>query len=301
MHKNIIFISDLHLGSGEANDFHHAYHLHKLLEYAEENADELVILGDFLELLQCNFYEIYAQHHLIFTHLFELAKKIPVKFVVGNHDAITAADFDFEKKSYFLGSNIEIMLEYENLPLKIFAAHGHQYSLMNSHQNRLDFSEVSAGDRIARAVGWMEKNIHPKIDNLLEAVYIRLKKLHRKISGKTKKFAEIVTPAHPDYKSLGGDFSEYIRAAKNILNSPRYSLCIFGHTHMPRVEGFENGIYANSGSWVGERTPIFLEANENFLRSIDVKTFEILENHSRQRQKVQQSERVNIFKNKVLA
>jgi UDP-2,3-diacylglucosamine pyrophosphatase LpxH len=280
--QNIIFISDLHLGSGAANDFHKTYQLYKLFDYAEENATELVILGDFMELLQCDFMEIYIQHHPIFTRLFALARKIPVKYIIGNHDSLVAIEYSPDGKSRFLGSEIEILPEYENLDLKVLAAHGHQYSLMNSRDDILDAKEESnSGDKVARIVGWLEKFVSGKIDNVLERLYLDYKKLLRKVSGETINFAKLVTPANPDYLKLGGNYLEYEAGAADLLCSERYDLVIFGHTHIPGIAYLKDGIYVNSGSWVGDdflnNPPLFVELNEVSVKLVDAETYAIFE------------------------
>lgn len=281
--QNIIIISDLHLGAGAANDFHATYALHKLFDYAEENATELVILGDFMELIQSEFTEIYLQHHLIFKHLFALAKKIPVKYVVGNHDAMVAVEYSPDGKSNFLGSDIQVIPAYENLDLRLYALHGHQYSLLNNRADILDFADGNPpGDKVARVVGWLEKNVNGKIDNAFEDAYLAYKKFLRKLSGETKSFSKLVTPANPNYMKLGGDYLEYEAGAADVLRSPKYDLVVFGHTHIPGIEHLSEGIYANSGSWVGDDSisnpPTFLEINDaGFIRLIDAETYEILE------------------------
>lgn len=286
MKSNLIFISDIHLGADATNDFHHTHALHQLFDYAAENADELIIVGDFLELSQSDFYAIYSKHHNLFQHLFELAEKIPVKYIFGNHDAIVGMDYDPQKTGHFLGSAIEVLPEYENLKLKIFAAHGHQFSHLNRHDNCLDFAEKpSVGDGITRLAGWAERNIHPKLDNWIEKLHLNFKKWRRGIARKKPNFANLVTPAHPDYVELGGDFSEYDRGARDILRSDRYSLAIFGHTHLAGVREFEEGIYANCGSFVdnnfNDHPPTFLEVNADFVRLVDATTFELIENVAR--------------------
>jgi len=284
--QNIIFISDLHLGSGKSNDFHATFQLHRLFNYAAKNATELVIVGDFLELLQSELTEVYIQHHPIFVHLFALAREISVRYVIGNHDALTAIDFRPDGKSWFLGSPILITPEYENRELKIFSAHGHQYSLFNQCDDILDISEGSSpGDRIARVIGWLEQHLHHKVDNVLEKVYLDYKFLLRKILRETKNQAKLVTPAHPLYEKFGGDYSEYECGALSVLRSDRHSLVIFGHTHQALLKTFKkehdgvNGIYANAGSWVGEdflkNPPVFVEVNAEIVKLINAETFEV--------------------------
>ena len=289
--QNVIFISDLHLGSGKANDFHKTYQLHKLLDYAEKYASELVIVGDFLELLQCEFEEIYIQHHEIFKHLFTLAKKIPVKYVIGNHDALVAIDYSPEGGGKFLGSEIEVLPAYENADLKLIALHGHQYSLLNSKEDILNVTEASnPGDKVARMVGWLEENVNGKIDNVLEKAYLDYKKLLHKISGETRNYAKMVNPSHPDYQKLGGDYLEYEEGACDILKSEKYEIAIFGHTHLPGVKHICGGIYANSGSWVGddaiENPPTFLEVNEFGVKLIDAETYELLDSANPRKAKI---------------
>ncbi|MFA6458734.1 MAG: UDP-2,3-diacylglucosamine diphosphatase [Patescibacteria group bacterium] len=304
--KNVIFISDLHLGVGRTNDFHASYYLHRLLDYAEQNANELVILGDFLELLQSDFLAIYSEYHLIFEHLFRLAKKIPVKYVVGNHDIAVAADCDPHGDSHFLGSQVEVLPEYSNLPLKIFALHGHQFSLANRRDDNFDPSEISLGDRITRLAGWLEEKLNPKIDNFCEQIYLVYKKFLRRISQDPKNFADLVTPANPNYQALGGDFSEYERGARELLTDERYSLVVFGHTHLQKIETLGDKIYANCGSWVGddqiEFPPVFLDVDAHSVRLINAKTLQILKNVSRRtthKLKLAKA-RPSLFRNKVL-
>lgn len=293
----LIFVSDLHLGAGKANDFHKTYQLHKLLDYACEEATELILLGDFLELLQNNFFEIYEQHHPLFVHLFAAARKIPVTYVVGNHDALSAIDFSAAGKSHFLGSEIRVTPEYTHLPLRLFAAHGHAYDLLNAHDDPLDVrEEVPVGTHIARTVGWFEKNVNRKIDNSLEKIYFDYKVLLRQLSRKSKNYAELVTPAHPDYRRLGGNYSEYERGALDVLRSPRYDLCLFGHTHQQLIKRFDrfrdgaDGMYVNTGSWVGDGTqklpPVFVEVTRDDVRMIDAETFEVLNLENRRVRKM---------------
>lgn len=299
MKQNLIFISDIHLGAGATNNFYHTYTLHRLFDYAAENANELIIVGDFLELLQSDFYKIYSEHHNIFQHLFRLAKKIEVKYVFGNHDSIVGMDYDPQKKRLFLGSDIEILPQYDNLELKIFATHGHQFSLLNNRNDCLGFSEKPVGDRTVHVANWTEKNIHPKLNNFIKKIYLNFKKWQRQISRRKPNFAGLVNPTHPDYIELGGDFSEYSRGAHNVLQNDHYSLTIFGHTHFAEIKKFEEGIYANCGSFVNnyfaDQPPTFLEVNEDFVRLVDATTFELIENIARPKKISQKKEKRGVL------
>jgi len=290
MKKPVIFISDLHLGAGEANDFHFTFELHRLLDYAAEHASGLVLNGDILELLQSELTEVYLQHHELFMHLFDVARKIPVTYVIGNHDALVAMDYRPEAPSYFLGSPILVTPEYTNEALGVIALHGHQFDAWNSKEDILDISEGSTpGDRIATVLGHLERHVHPKLDNVLDKLYMNYKKTLRAISHDTLNYANLVTPAHPDFAKLGGTFEEYDAGVRDMLRSKKWDVCVIGHTHRQEIRRYPEGIMANTGSWVGDdrhlSPPTFVEASADIVRLIDADTFEVLAQEDRRASK----------------
>ena len=125
-----IFISDLHLGDGSrTDDFHRDKEFLEFLEFAEAEAQELIILGDFLELWQADLDRVLFKHSHIISKLLSLRNKINITYVIGNHDYIP-----FIK---FANLGVSIKLEYRDIQYGIIAEHGHVYDIFNRYKNPL--------------------------------------------------------------------------------------------------------------------------------------------------------------------
>lgn len=254
MQKKLFFISDLHLGFREVDDFHHTVALHRFLNFVASEGGELVILGDGLELLQSELLFVYSAHKPLFDHLFDLAHRTKVIYVVGNHDALVGV---FLKKGHpeesrFFGSNILVSPTFEDSDLKLWAEHGHMYDIYNRKDVTSPIDATTPGDRIATALGWMERYIAPNADQFIEEAYEGGKEVMEGVREAVTKAMGAITPASLDYR---GDLSEYTKAASEILQDGQYSLCLFGHTHVPLVEKLAGGYYVNTGSWVSLEHP----------------------------------------------
>lgn len=300
--KPVFFISDLHLGAGPSDDFRRTFELHRFLDFARREASELVIVGDFLELLQSELTEIYLRHHELFTHLFAVAREIPVTYVIGNHDAAAAIDYSPDPAaSFFFGSPIRVTPVYEHLELRIVAQHGHQFDRINRRRDLLDLAEGSTpGDRIARAVGHLEALISPDIDHWLER-YLAHKNKLTSLQKQLAKLAGQVFPSSPIYLAQGGNDSEYLAGARDLLRSPRYSVAILGHTHRQLLHRFDptkdgcSGIYANTGSWVGldsvQSPAVYAAVSAESVQLIDAESFEILASMDRELAPISQAKK----------
>jgi len=89
-----IFISDLHLGDGSrTDDFHRDKELLEFLEFVGSQAQELIILGDFLELWQADLDRALFRHSEIINKLLSLRNKVKITYVIGNHDYIPFVKF----------------------------------------------------------------------------------------------------------------------------------------------------------------------------------------------------------------
>ena len=278
--KPVYIISDTHLGAGNSNDFYRTFELHQFLQRAEKQASELVLLGDIFELLQSELTEIYIQHHEIIQHIFRLAEKIPVTFVLGNHDAFLAVDWKEKNTGYLLGSRIVVTPTYQNPALSMTAIHGHQYDAVNRREDMLDLAGGSTpGDRISRAVGWLEEHVHKKSDSFLEKLYLDYKLMLKKIGDDTASASTLVTPAHPLYEKLGGTYSEYEAGAADLLKGS-VSLVAMGHTHQQGITPLEGGLYVNTGSWVGSNDtthpPTFASISKNEAALYDAVSGQVL-------------------------
>ena len=241
-----IFISDLHLGDGSrTDDFHRDKQFLKFLEFVENEASELIILGDFLELWQADLDRVLFRHSEVINKLLFLRNKVKITYVIGNHDYIP-----FVK---FTDLGVGICLEYRDTDGGIVAEHGHRYDIFNRYKNPLRLIKWPPGKYFTLFVAGLERLIHPDVDRwtrkamegldefLQEAVFIRNK----------------ITPATKEYIKRGGHFVEFEEAVKNHIKKGA-KIVVFGHTHKPQLEIVKGGIYANCGSWADATIPAYI-------------------------------------------
>ena len=123
-----IFISDLHLGDGSrTDDFHRDKELLEFLQFVEAEAQELIILGDFLELWQADLDKVLFVHSEVINRLLSLKNKIKITYCIGNHDYIPFAKF--------LDLDMGLSLEYRDAENRIVAEHGYKYDIFNRYKN----------------------------------------------------------------------------------------------------------------------------------------------------------------------
>jgi len=169
--RNIIFISDLHIGDGSSkDDFNQDELLESLLEDWKDLANpELVIVGDGFEILESsvvrnagpdNFWEILKKldgkpiENIQHKHpgVFKALQKFPGKiwYVIGNHDYYIYKNEKLKNKLFELFPNMEIVPYYYDEETKVLAIHGNQFDSINK------FTEVNGeiipplGDFVAR-------------------------------------------------------------------------------------------------------------------------------------------------------
>ena len=121
-----VFISDLHLGDGSrTDDFHRDKEFLEFLEFIENKAQELIILGDFLELWQADLDRVLFRHSKVINRLLSLKDRVKVTYVIGNHDYIPFVRF--------IDSGIGINLEYRDNESGIVGEHRHRYDIFNRY------------------------------------------------------------------------------------------------------------------------------------------------------------------------
>ena len=259
-----IFISDLHLGNGSrTDDFHRDKEFFKFLEFVESQAEELIILGDFLELWQSDLDRALFRHSEVVNKLLSLRNKLKISYVIGNHDYIP-----FVK---FIDLDVGISLEYRDTESDIVAEHGHKYDIFNRYNNPLRSIKWPSDKQLTLFVAGLERLIHPNIDIwikkaieglddfLREAIFIRNK----------------ITPATKGYLRRGGHFGEFEEAVKNHLNQGA-KIVIFGHTHKPQLQILDEGIYANCGAWVDGVVPTYIAYYRDRIALIEALTHKII-------------------------
>jgi UDP-2,3-diacylglucosamine pyrophosphatase LpxH len=241
-----VFISDLHLGDGsKTDDFSRDKEFLEFLEFAEAQAQELIILGDLLELWQADLDRILFRHSEVIKKLLSLRSKIKVTYVVGNHDYIPFVRF--------IDSGFGICLEYRDSKSAIVAEHGHKYDIFNRYKNPLKSIKWPAGKHFAKAVAGLERWLHPDIDIWTKNTIERMDEFFREAVFIRNK----ITPTAIDYIKRGGHFAEFQEAVKNHIKQGA-RIVIFGHTHKAQLKSMDGGIYANSGTWVDGEIPTYI-------------------------------------------
>jgi len=244
------FISDLHLGDGSrTDDFHRDQELLNFLEFTESNAQELIILGDFLELWQSSLDKVLFVHNKVIKKLLSLRNKIKVTYVIGNHDYIP-----FIK---FTNSGLGISTEYRDNESKIVAEHGNRYDIFNHYRNQLKSIKWPKGRQIALFAASIERILHPNTDIWMKNALENIDEFLIQAASIRNK----VTPASKEYINRGGHFGEFKEAVLSHINNGS-KVVIFGHTHRCELVKMPNGIYANCGTWVDGSKPTYIAYNK---------------------------------------
>ena len=246
-----IFISDLHIGDGSrTDDFHRDKEFLEFLKFAENQASELIIVGDLLELWQADLDKVLFTHDKVIKRLLSLKERIKLTYVIGNHDYIPFIRF--------IGSGLGIELEYRDTENNIIAEHGHKYDVFNSYKNPLKAIKWPLGKRAALLAAGMERFLHKDADVWLASRLEDIDSfLHQAVSVQNK-----VTPSSKQYIQQGGHFGEFNDAAiRHIKKGAK--IVIFGHTHKPQLDIIGNGIYANCGTWTDDAQPTYIAYNKD--------------------------------------
>ena len=169
--RNIIFISDLHIGDGSGKDDFNQDELFENFfdDWKHLENPELVIVGDGFEILEsstvmnaglANFWEILKNlnessiNNIMDKHpkVLKALQGFPGKiwYVIGNHDYYIYKNDKLKHRLFELFPNMEIVPYYYDEKTKILAVHGNQFDSINR------FTEVDGeivpplGDFVAR-------------------------------------------------------------------------------------------------------------------------------------------------------
>jgi len=180
-----VFMSDLHIGDGSMkDDFEFDEELISFLEDALIPGSELIIVGDFLELLENRLiremgmipfedlilsldekiiWNIYKPHEKLFTTIRRLSKKHRIKYVVGNHDYYILVNRKLQDALKNAIGEIEIHPLIYDDEMGLLIIHGNQFDLIN----RFTFDKKRR--RIVPPLGdYMTRYIMNRFDGKLE-------------------------------------------------------------------------------------------------------------------------------------
>ena len=252
------FISDLHLGDGsKADDFNYTEQFLKFLDFAKGHCEELIIAGDLFELWQCDLDKIFFHHDRVIEGLLTFAKEKSLFYIIGNHDHIP-----FVK---YIDSGINTSLEYHDEKFSLHAEHGNQYDIFNRYEDPRLAVKNRWGRTASYICGWAERIIHPDIDEW---------------SRKVVEIKNKITPSSKEYLEKGGDFTEYEKAAKDIINKGK-KIVVFGHTHKAKLVRFDKGLYANCGCWCGSIKPTYVAIDDKGVEVRDGITHSVIKKELR--------------------
>lgn len=218
-----LFISDVHLGTMKSQP-------EKLLKvFKEYNFEELIIIGDFIDMTSLKRKIYWNQNHsAVIQKIIKMSRKnVSVKYVLGNHDFYLRGLI--EEENINLG-NILICdnMIYETLNgEKIYICHGDQFDGFV----RIHPIIYYLGD-IAYEFSYSVNRVYNRLRNILGLNYWSLSKY---LKNKVKNAVLYLN----DFKHI---------AIKKIEESECDSIMI-GHIHNPYIEQFQDKMYYNTGDF----------------------------------------------------
>lgn len=119
--SRVLFMSDARLSIDSPKDLINDMLL--FFDYARENATELVLVGDMVEMLKGDVFKIYLAHKPLFDRLVELSHHLQITYIVGHHDAYLDVFTLPGPGNKFLDTKIMFATEYYNPKLGIYATY----------------------------------------------------------------------------------------------------------------------------------------------------------------------------------
>ncbi|MDP8201475.1 MAG: UDP-2,3-diacylglucosamine diphosphatase [Candidatus Tenebribacter burtonii] len=220
---NVYIASDFHLKFEEnAEDKERRNKVINFLDSIKDDADLLILNGDIFDLWFVWEKFIIKGYFPLLVKLHELRERgVRILFIAGNHD------FWFKN---FLTDTIGIEVFKNDFcetidGVNIFVSHGDRYT-----SNDLRYQVFRRMIR-NKFFMWIFGNLHPDI----------ALSIGKKMSRSSRKQQTADDTLNKREKGL-------IQFAKKKLKET--DLVILGHSHIPKIERYDNGIYANAGDWI---------------------------------------------------
>jgi UDP-2,3-diacylglucosamine pyrophosphatase LpxH len=222
--NRVLFLSDLQLSIDTPKDV--IQDLTLFLDYAEENASEIVFLGNLLETLSGNLFQAYLLHKPLFDRISELSHHIKITYLIGDQDYLLRILCGEGEGKKFFDSKIVFAEEYNHLKFSIYATFGHIFDDFSSAKS------IKIGKKGYPNVALLAQHLKDVKNEkyLLEIGHI-LDYLQRKGS------ANIITDA------------KLQPVAKGLIDEKNYSYIVLGRSSKASYKEISQGIYFNAGSW----------------------------------------------------
>ena len=229
---NVYIASDFHLKFVEnAEDIKRREKVIDFLDSIKDDADLLILNGDIFDLWFVWKKVIIKGYIPLLLKLHQL-KEIGVRiiFIAGNHD--------FWFRDFLTGTlGIEVYKDdfCETIDgIRTFVSHGDRYT---SSDLRYQIFRKMIRNRF---IMWIFGNLHPDFALNIARIMSR--------SSRKQQITD---------RTLNKREEGLIKFAKEKLN--RKDLVILGHSHLPKIENYQNGIYANAGDWIKNNSYLKME------------------------------------------
>ena len=222
MDKRYLFISDQHLGlqTKEIEDKKER-RLVAFLKFAEENCDELFMLGDLFD-YWFEYKRVYQKGYFrTLTALQDVSEKgIKIHYFIGNHDFLHKDFFTKEIGANVYYDSLETILNGK----KFYIGHGDGLV-----KNDYGYKVLKAVLR-NRVTQWLYTWLHPDIGVAIASKTSKASRQHTK-------------------KKNYGELDGMLEAAKQKIDAG-FDYVLFGHSHERAFVDYKKGKYINLGSWI---------------------------------------------------
>jgi UDP-2,3-diacylglucosamine hydrolase len=224
VNKRYLFISDQHLGlQSKAIEDKKERLLVKFLKFAEENCDEIFIVGDLFD-YWFEYGRVYQKgYYRTLTALKDISERgIKIHYFIGNHDFLHRDFFAVDLGAEVHEDPIEISLNEK----RFFIGHGD------------GLVKKDVGYRILKKV--IRNKFIQKMYSLLHPDF-------------GIAFASKVSKSSREYtkRKNYGEIDGMLEAAKQKIDTG-FDYVIFGHSHERAMIKHNKGFYINLGSWIDE-------------------------------------------------
>ena len=251
----VYFVSDIHLGDGSHTDIflEKDEHFLAFLDRVQADGVALVILGDFLDLEQAWYFtRIVRAHRGVITRLTQLAERMQVVYVYGNHDPDVVLFRDILKMD--LCDKVEI-------DGHVLALHGYEFdSFVGQRFEESGWASrgLSLYERLFRTRVRLPLRDNYTVSNRLAHVVlawcahagtalgrIGLRLGRPGLGARLREFVDFWTRG-----VLGDPMGITVPAVEWLSSQPRFDTVVCGHSHVPGVVEVGGGqTFVNTGSW----------------------------------------------------